>query len=287
MKHKTGQFKGASGELLYFQNWQPERETVAALIVVHGFSDHSSRYSNLVQGLVPRGMNIYAFDQLGHGHSPGKRGHIDSFNLFREDLKAFVHNVNDWVQGQPLFLFGHSMGGLIVLSYGLKYPQGISGVIASAPHLSDPPVSPIKSLIGRLLSGVLPSVTINAGLDAKDICREAATVQAYEDDPLVHGKGSPRLSTELAAAVIATQEDAENFQLPLLIYHGSADKLTSPQASRQFFDKVQIENKRYITYEGGFHEGHNDLHQERVVIDVGQWIEEQVFIKSQAAHEGN
>ncbi len=285
MKHKTGQFTGAGGEQLFYQNWRPIGEVQAVLIVVHGFSDHSSRYNNLVKGLVPRGIVIYAFDQIGHGQSPGKRGHIYSFNEFRADLGTFVRHVREWEADTPLFLFGHSMGGLIVLDFGLHHPQDLSGVIASAPHLSDPPVSPILSYLGRLLSGVWPSLTIKAGLEANDLCREPVVVQAYQDDPLVQGKGSPRLSTELAAAVTWTQDHAENFQPPLLIYHGSADKLTSPQASRQFFDKVGSQNKRYITYEGGYHESHNDLHQERVLIDIGQWIEEQVSIKSQAAQE--
>lgn len=287
MKHQTGQFTCTDGEQLFYQSWQTSREAQATLIIVHGFSDHSSRYRNLVRGLVPRGIIVYAFDQIGHGQSPGKRGHIDSFSRYRQDLRAFVQFVNEREEGRPLFLFGHSMGGLIVLDFGLHYSQDVNGIIASAPHLSDPPVSAIKTFLSRFLSDIWPSLTINAGLDAKGLCREPGVVQAYEDDPLVHGKGSPRLATELASAVVNTQERAAEFQLPLLMYHGSADKLTSPEASKRFFDNVKFENKRYITYEGGFHESHNDLHQERVIIDVGQWVEEQVYIKSQAAQEGN
>ena len=285
MKHKTGQFKGADGEELFYQNWQPEEPGHATLVIVHGFSDHCSRYSNLVNGLVPRGLVIYGFDQRGHGRSPGNRGHIDSFDDFRQDLHLFMQLVSELESANPLFLFGQSMGGLIVLDYGLHYPQGLNGVIASAPHLSDPPISPILITIGRLLSGVWPTFSLSAGLDNSKLSKDPSVAQAYQDDPLVHGKGTPRLSTELSAAVQETQANAQHFQPPLLIYHGSADELTSPEASRRFYDNVPAGNKRYITYEGGYHESHNDLHQERVVIDVGQWIEEQIRLASKKSQE--
>jgi alpha-beta hydrolase superfamily lysophospholipase len=285
MKHITDQFTGAHGEAMFFQNWQPDKQAHATLVIVHGLSDHCNRYTNLVNGLVPRGIAIYIFDQLGHGRSPGSRGHIDSFIEYREDLHAFMQLVAGIESEIPLFLMGHSMGGLIVLDYGLQYPQDINGVIASAPHLGDPPVSPVVLTLGRLLSGIWPGLTLDNGLDKDGISRDPGVVQAYQDDPLVHGKGTPRLSTELSIAVANTQANAANFQPPLLIYHGSADRLTSPEASRRFYDKVSSSNKRYISYEGGYHEGHNDLHRERVIIDVGQWMEEQIRLASRQPQE--
>jgi len=280
MNHQTGQFTGAHGEEMFFQSWRPEDSPHATLVVVHGLSDHCNRYMNLVNGLVPRGIVMYGFDQLGHGRSPGSRGHIDNFREYREDLHMFIQLVASTESENPLFLMGHSMGGLIVLDYGLHYPQGMNGVIASAPHLGDPAVSPVVITLGRLLSGVWPGLTRNAGLDDNAVSRDPAVVQAYQDDPLVHGKGTPRLSTELSAAVANTQANATNFQPPLLIYHGSADELTSPEASRRFYDQVTSTNKRYISYEGGYHESHNDLHKERVIVDIGQWIEEEIQLAS-------
>jgi alpha-beta hydrolase superfamily lysophospholipase len=281
MKHKSGRFRGAHGEEMFYQSWRPDKAPQATLVLVHGFSDHCSRYTNLVNGLVPRGVVLYGYDQQGYGQSPGPRGYINSFNEYREDLRIFMQLVREWEYKNPLFLMGQSMGGLIVLDYGLHHPQNLNGVIASAPHLSDPPISPIRAALGRLLANIWPARPFDANLDESAISRNPAVVQAYQDDPLVHGKGTPRLSKELSTAVIKTQANARNFQPPLLIYHGSADRLTSPTASRQFFDNVPGGNKRYITYEGGYHECHNDLHQERVVIDVGQWIEEQILIASQ------
>ncbi|UCC52545.1 MAG: lysophospholipase [Anaerolineaceae bacterium] len=278
MLHKEDQFTCTGDTQLVYQCWRPQETTQAALVIVHGFSDHSGRYMNIVKGLVPRGMALYGYDQRGHGRSPGQRGHIDSFNQFRDDLLTFMHLVADQEPDIPLFLMGHSMGGLIVLDFGLHHPQIMRGVIASAPHLSDPPVSPIVATIGRLCSRVWPTFSMDAGLDTSGLSRKAQVVQAYEDDPLVHGKGTARLSTEVATIVAETNANAANFQPPLLIFHGTADSLTNPEASRRFYEEVPSSNKRYISYEGGLHEGHNDIHQERVVIDVAQWIEEQIRI---------
>lgn len=278
MLHKEDQFTCTGDTQLVYQCWRPQETTQAALVIVHGFSDHSGRYMNIVKGLVPRGMALYGYDQRGHGRSPGQRGHIDSFNQFRDDLLTFMHLVADQEPDIPLFLMGHSMGGLIVLDFGLHHPNTMRGVIASAPHLSDPPVSPIVATIGRLCSRVWPTFSMDAGLDTSGLSRKAQVVRAYEEDPLVHGKGTARLSTEVAAIVVETNANAASFQPPLLIFHGTADPLTNPEASRRFYEEVPSSNKRYISYKGGLHEGHNDIHQERVVIDVAQWIEEQIRI---------
>ncbi len=278
MLHKEDQFTCTGDAQLFYQCWRPHKAPQAALAIVHGFSDHSGRYMNIVNNLVPRGMALYSFDQRGHGRSPGRRGHIDNFGEFRDDLLTFTRLVTSQEPDTPLFLAGHSMGGLIALDFGLHYPQTVSGVIVSAPLLSDPPVSSLIVTIGRICSRVWPTFSMDAGLDTSGLSRNPQVVQAYEDDPLVHGQGSARLSTELSTIVAETNANAASFQPPLLIFHGTADRLTDPAASRRFYEKVASTNKRYISYEGGYHEGHNDIHYERVVIDIGQWIEEQVHM---------
>lgn len=285
MNQSSGNFKCSDDLQLFYQVWQPEAEPQAVMVIVHGFSDHSDRYMNMVKALVPRGILIYSYDQRGHGQSPGTRGHVNQFAEFRDDLHIFFKFVSTQEAGYPIFLFGHSMGGLIILDYGLHYPVGINGVIASAPHLSDPPISPILKTLSNLMSGVWPTLSISAGLDATGLSRDPQVVKDYLDDPLVHGKGTPRLATELSDAVDYTQANAANFKPPLLMYHGTADTLTDPDASKRFFDQVKSMNKTYIPYEGGFHEGHNDFHNERVIIDIGQWIEHQITIVAQQHEE--
>jgi alpha-beta hydrolase superfamily lysophospholipase len=173
------------------------------------------------------------------------------------------------------------MGGLIVLDFGLHNPQEVNGIVATSPHLSDPPISPILTTLSRALSSVWPTLGINAGIDNTGLSRDPKIVQAFLDDPLCHGKGTPRLATELSKAVVETNANAFRFQTPLLIIHGTADRITDPDASYRFYKNAASTNKAYIAYEGGFHEGHNDIHRERVLIDIGQWLEEQIRISTQ------
>ena len=281
MQYKEDRFTCADGNQLFFRSWIPHEAPHAVLIIIHGFSDHSGRYMPIVDNLVPRGIAVYSFDQRGHGRSPGQRGHIDSFDAFRDDVLSFTHLINAQHPDIPLFMLGQSMGGLIALNFGLHYPQEVDGVIATSPHLSDPPVSPILVTLSRALSTVWPTFSMDAGLDNTSISRDPNVVQDFLDDPLRHGKGTARLSTELSGAVVDTNATAASFQPPLLIIHGTADRLTDPEASRRFYEKVTSSNKTFIAYEGGYHEGHNDIHRERVIIDIAQWLEEQILIITQ------
>ncbi len=281
MEHQEGSFSGYGGIELFYQSWFPNKKPLALLAIVHGFSDHSGRYDHLVTGMLRRDFAVLALDLRGHGRSPGARGHINSFSEYRQDVHAFTRLISQKAPDAPLFLFGHSMGGLIVLDYGLHYPENLAGVIASAPHLADPPISPALAKIGQIMSRVWPGLTLNVGLDDKGLSRDPAVVEAYRSDPLVHGKGTPRLSAELATAVVETQANAAKFQPPLLIFHGDADTLTSPEASRRFFDNVQIENKAYLSYYGGYHEAHNDIHRERVIAEIGQWLIYQIQLATE------
>lgn len=281
MQYTEDRFSCTGDVQLFYCCWNPPETPRALLIIVHGYSDHSGRYLNLVKDLVSRGFTVYGFDQRGHGRSPGKRGHINSFADFRHDLHTFTRLVASQQPDLPLFLFGHSLGGLIVLDFGLHHPQEIDAVIVSAPHLSDPPISPLLATLSRALSGIWPTFSMNAGLDFTSLSRDPNAVQAYLDDPLVHGKGTPRLAVEISEAVDNTNANAASFELPLLITHGTADRLTDPEASRRFFENVSSTNKTFIPYEGGYHEGHNDIHRERVIIDIAHWIEEQIRIFAQ------
>lgn len=281
MECTEDQFICTDGVQLFYRRWNPPEAPQAVVIIIHGFSDHSGRFMPIVEDLNRRGMVAYGFDQRGHGRSPGTRGHVNSFAEFREDLFTFTHIVASEQPDIPIFLLGQSMGGLIVLNFGLHHPQEVDGVVALSPHLSDPPVSPVLVTLSRALSNVWPTFSINAGLDHKGLSRDPDAVQAYLDDPLVHGKGTPRLAVELSNAVTETNANAGSFQLPLLITHGTADRLTDPEASRLFCENAASTNKTFIPYEGGYHEGHNDLHRERVIIDIAHWLEEQIQISEQ------
>jgi alpha-beta hydrolase superfamily lysophospholipase len=272
MKYSEGTFQGYGGIELYTQSWLPDRKPRAALVLVHGFSDHSGRFARVVEALVPRKYAIYAFDQRGNGRSPGQRGYVQEWKEYREDLRLFLAAVRRRTGELPLFLLGSSVGGLMVLEYALHDPRGLAGVIASGPTLAPVGVSPILLWLGRVLSRIWPRVSLNARLDAGAVSRDPAVVAAYKSDSLVHGMGTPRLSTELSAAMEWTHAHAAEFNLPLFLLFGQADRLAPPHKTRLFFDNVSSSDKEIHEYAGGYHEPHNDIHHAQVLTDLERWL---------------
>jgi alpha-beta hydrolase superfamily lysophospholipase len=274
VNHNENTFSGFGGLELYYQRWRPEGEPKATLAIVHGFGEHSGRYGNVVDWFVPKGYAVYAFDLRGHGRSPGPRGYINEWAEFRGDVKSFLELVREQEPGQVVSLLGHSMGGLIVLEYVLHHPEGLAGVIASGPLLAQAGVSPLLMALSKVLSGVLPRLTLNTKLDATAISRDPAVVEAYVNDPLVHSLGTPRLSTELTQATEWTQAHAAEMEIPCLIVHGSADRLCPPEGSRVFYENTTLADKKRQVYEDYYHEVFNEVGKERVLADVEAWVEQ-------------
>lgn len=276
MQHQESTFNGSGDLALYYQLWQPDDPARGVLVIIHGHGEHSGRYKNVVDHLVPLGFAVYALDHRGHGRSPGQRGYVDSMADFLGDVQAFVQLAAAENPGLPLFIMGHSLGGLITLDYVLHDPAGLRGVIVSAPAVGSIGVSPLLLLASRFLSRVWPRFSLPTGLDANGISRDPQEVQAYQNDPLIHGLGTPRLATEVMDTAVYCQENAHNLQLPLLMIHGTADSITSPADSRRFFDNAASPDKTYLSYEGGYHESHNDIHYQQVVDDIAAWLVERL-----------
>ena len=274
MKQAESKFLGAGGVALYTQSWQPDNAARGALLLVHGFGEHSGRYNYLVDYLIPRGYAVYGFDLRGHGRSPGPRGHIQHWAELRDDVRAFVTTVTAAQPLTPRFLFGHSFGGLIALNYALQFPAELQGVIASAPLLAQAKLSPILILISRILQRVKPDFPVNTKIDVKTISRDPAEIQRYAQDPLVHSIGTPRLAQEIDIAIAWTQAHAAEWRLPLLLYHGGADRLVPIAGSRTFYEQVTFPDKRWIEYPGGYHESHNDLDRLSVFTNLASWLDE-------------
>ncbi len=276
MQHEEGFFSGVDGTELYHQSWQPDEPAKAALVIAHGLGEHSGRYQNVVEALVPQGYAVYALDHRGYGRSPGQRGHINEWAEYREDLRRFVQMVQEKEAGRPLFLMGHSMGGGIALNYAEYYPDGLQGVVASAPAVGELDIPTALAVMSKLLSSVWPTLSVSSGLDVEAISRDTAVVEAYQNDPLVHDKGTPRLATELDKAAQETLAQASEFQPPLLLIHGDADRLVNVQNTRDFYTAVPHDDKKLIVYEGGYHESHNDLHKDEMLADLAAWLEEHI-----------
>ena len=265
-------FVGHDGLELFYRRWRPDGAPKAVLLIVHGHGEHSGRYTNVANRFVPRGYSVYAFDLRGHGRSQGKRGALEGFGEFREDVREFLDLVRK-LEPAPVFLAGHSLGGLIALNYVLRGSDGLVGVVASGPVLSPPGISPFLLWLSKVLDKVWPALTLESGLDTTALSRDPAVVEAYVNDPLVHSKGSARLANEMMREVVWTQAHAAEMATPCLILQGGEDRLCPPQGSRAFIDKIAFVDKEYVEYEGYFHEVYNDMGKEKVFSDLEAWLE--------------
>ncbi|NJP11567.1 MAG: alpha/beta hydrolase [Leptolyngbyaceae cyanobacterium RU_5_1] len=273
MKHNQGTFQGFGGLNLYYQSWHPVELTQAVVVVVHGLGGHSGLFDHVVQYLVPQGYEVYAFDLRGHGRSPGQRGHINTWTEFRGDLRAFLQWIREQRSRCPCFLWGHSLGGTIVLDYALRFPDDLQGLIVTAPALGRVCISPCKLLLGRLLSRVFPRFSLRLGLK-NDVCsRDPSVCEAFLLDPLRHEYGSARLATEFFATVSWIQTHTSDLKVPLLTLHGGADQVTLPEASRAFFQQVTFPDKEYYEYPEHYHDLYVDLNYQTVFSDFGNWLE--------------
>jgi len=273
MIHSDGRFKGARNVCVAYQTWLPKGEIKAAIMLIHGLGEHSGRYTNLVDHLIPLGYAIYAVDHVGHGKSDGIRKHIKIFSDFSDTIDIFFERVKEWHGKKPIFLLGHSMGGLICADYLLTHQQQFSGAIFSAPALKindDVPV--FKILLGKLLSVVLPKAGI-LPINPTKVSRDSAVVDAYMNDPLIHkGKTSARLAAELLKAMLRVKMAASTIRLPVLILQGTEDAIVNPDGAQQFFDTISSKDKTLKLYEGLYHEAFNEPEKEQVFADVEQWL---------------
>ncbi len=273
---REGKFRGAGGLDLYYQSWHPEGKVRAILAILHGLGAHSDRYSNVVQHLIPKQYSVYAFDLRGHGRSPGQRGYINAWSEFREDLGAFLELIQTQNPGCPVFLLGHSLGAVIVLDYVLRYPQQASllqSAIALAPTLGKVGVSPIRVLLGKMLSRVWPRFTLNTGIDLTAGSRDQQILAASIQDTLRHTRATARLATEFFATVDWINAHAADWQLPLLILHGGADRVALPLGSDIFYQQINCQDKLRIEYPGAYHEIQSDLNYREVMADLEDWLE--------------
>ncbi len=268
-----GWFTGAGGLSLFRRTWRPPGPTRAALINVHGLGDHSGLYPTLVQFFTARGIAVYAYDVRGNGRSPGQRAYVERWDEYLDDLARFVELVRKEEPGIPLFVLGNSLGGLTVLDYALREPaDGIKGVIAASPPLGRLGVPAPLMALGRVLSHLWPRFSIRTGMDLTGLARDPAVAETVLADPLFHRKGTARLSTEVTAAIARVQAGASRFPLPLLVLHGSADRMVPPDGSRDFVARVGFHDRELREYDGAYHVLFADLGHERVLADVEQWI---------------
>jgi alpha-beta hydrolase superfamily lysophospholipase len=277
-RHREGTFAGAGNMALYYQAWLPlEQRTRGVLVNLHGLGDHSGLYPRVADCFPQHGIATYAYDMRGNGRSPGQRAYLNGWHEFRQDLDAFLKLVRDSEPDLPLFVLGHSLGGLVVLDYALKHPEKIAGVIAAAPPLGKVGVPPLLMMLGRVMSRIWPRFSLEVGMDLSGLARDPAVIEAVLTDPLFHRRGTARLSTEVTAAIARVQSGAARLSTPLLLLHGSDDRMVPPDGTREFFAKVRSRDRTFREYPGAYHGLFADLGSEQVLEDVRRWIDDRLM----------
>jgi alpha-beta hydrolase superfamily lysophospholipase len=261
------------GIQIFAQAWQAAPHSRAVVCLVHGMGEHSGRYLHVARALTQAGFSLITFDQRGHGRSQGQRGHTHAYELLMDDLACLLVQAEHHFPQQPCFLYGHSMGGNLVLNYALRRRPQLAGVLATAPWLrlvSPPPALQLKFL--SLVNPLWPSLALPNRLDPRILSRDPAVVEAYRHDRLVHDRISVRFFSEVYQAGQWALTQAHHFSLPLLLLHGSADRLTSAEASREFTAQI-ADDCLFKLWEGLYHEPHNEPEQQDVLAFIIRWLQ--------------
>jgi acylglycerol lipase len=273
MQHTEGKFTGRNNYSLYRQAWLPDGVPIAVLLVVHGLAEHSGRYSNVVNYFVPGGYAVYSFDLRGHGKSEGKRGYVEHFSYYLDDLRTYYDIVRQENKNAKLFMVGHSIGATIATDFVINHPGKLDGLISSAVVLkAGDSVTGLTILMAKVLSLLFPKMGVSP-IDASTISRDKAVVDAYVNDPLVYrGKISARLGTELLNEMKRLLSTISELSLPMLIMNGTADRLSNPASSKILFDGVSSKDKTLKLYEGFYHEIFNEPERQQVFLDMENWL---------------
>ncbi len=273
MNYNHRLFQGSDGIMLFEQSWFPEDDCHAIILLVHGFAEHSSRYEHVARYLTSKGIGVETFDLRGHGKSDGVRAYIKSFSEYLNDLELFCSHVLGRYPDLPLFLYGHSMGATIVALYAITRNPDFQGLLLSGLLLKvGDDISPAMIKMSQILSKYAPKLKTTK-LDAASISRDPKVVQNYDEDPLNYRGGIPaRTGAELMSAMAQIQNRMNAIKLPILIMHGTCDKLTAPEGSQELYNAVDSTDKTLKMYNGFYHEIHNDPNKQQVFDDIIAWI---------------
>ena len=271
----VGTFWGYQDAELYYQTWQPST-SVGTIIITHGLAEHSDCYHDLATDFGENKWRTFAWDLRGHGRSEGKRGYVNRFQDFCDDLEAFIRFVKSQkgVADHPLVLFGHSLGGLITLKTLLNHsPSQISALALSSPALGlTVEVPKIKEKAAHFLSDWLPKMTMHNEIDFRQLTRDEKLVRSYKNDPFRHDKISPRLFLGMEAAMAEVLTGASEIHLPTIMQLAGRDRIVSTPSSEKFFDKLGSKRKEIFIYTESYHEIFNDLDRKEVIDDLLKFL---------------
>jgi alpha-beta hydrolase superfamily lysophospholipase len=282
MDHYALTLRSKDGLQLYVQGWEPMGNVRAVICLLHGLGEHCGRFAHLARFLLPSGYAVISFDLRGHGKSEGTRGHFPSIDVVMQDIDALILTARKRYPDVPVFLYGHSLGGILALYYVLRSKPDLAGVVVTSPGLRTALENQkVKIALARLLVIFAPSMTLPTGLDPRSLSRDAKVVRDYVQDPLVHDRASSAFAVMALQAIKWIYQHASEFQPPLLLMHGTADRLAYCKGSQEFAAYVQGDLTIKL-WDGFYHELHNEPENGEVFAYTLQWLEKHRLEKKPA-----
>jgi alpha-beta hydrolase superfamily lysophospholipase len=265
-------FKGVGGLNIFTRSWRPATgQPRAVVVIVHGFNSHSGQYTWVAEQFVDSNLAVYALDLRGRGRSEGERFYVETIEDYVNDVATFVRIAKSQEPGLPVFVLGHSAGGVVSCIYTLEHQSEINGLICES-FAYDLPTPELVLLFVKGLSYITPHTHVYS-LNNEDFSRDASVIESMNNDVLIKGESQPAQTAK--AMIDASQRLREEFPaitLPLLILHGTADKATQPSGSQEFYERAGSTDKTLKLYEGHYHDLLNDIGKEEVMADITAWI---------------
>ena len=279
MKYHEGWTAAADGTRLYWRRYVPDDKPRAELLFVHGLAEHSGRYGHVMRYFADRGYDCWALDYRCHGKSPGLRVHVDRFDEFLLDIAAAYRLVRAEHTWLPLYLVGHSQGGLLVLRHVLAQPEGIEGIIVSSPflgmHPNAAPSAPLH-VVANIISTFSPKLMFSKVAEPRFLSRSPSVADAYVNDPLVSNTVSARWFTEVLRAQADTLARAPDLTVPALVMQSGDDRLADPAATRAWVEAAPADLVDYVEWDGLYHEMFNEPEKQQVFEKMEGWLEERL-----------
>lgn len=273
---KERNFHTKDGISIFFRTAIPEN-VAASLILLHGYAEHSGRYLHAINYFAERNIAVFAPDERGHGRTARLLGDIESFKFVMEDIAIIHKQIKERYPTRPVFLYGHSMGGLLAVLYAEKSEKDLKGLILSGASMILPDnVSPFLIKVARFIAKIMPKLPVQQ-FEYSGCSRDPKVIDAIREDPLYYkGKTRARTGNEIIQGIKEALANLKNITIPILICHGGADPIINPDASKNIYKNVGSEDKELKIFDGLYHEIHNEPEKTEVLKYLGDWIEKRI-----------
>ncbi len=282
VEHSTGMWSTRDGTELFYHRWTSEsREAKAAFIGVHGAFAHAGDFERPAQYFVSRGIDIFAFDLRGFGHWKGSAAHISDYQQYLDDIKLFLDFIKPKTKATKFFLMGHSMGGLLTLSFLIHEPKAdIEGAIISSPWIETAArINPIIRFLGKIFAVVYPKFAAPADINLNDLTHDQEIIAIHQKDiekGLRKTKATAGWLKQIERAQQLVKQNASVISKPILILQAGDDRLVRSSATKEVFDKIDSSDKEFKEYPGLYHELFNEVERGQVFNDIWNWLEPRI-----------